>query len=193
MTPSFSKAAHKKLAQLVRESAEHCKAGLIALLEQQPSKALVKPMKKARLAKEKQKKLTKKEDWEAIKAAVRERSGGRCEFTYSVSGTRCPSSAADVDHWENGNGRRVPKQSVANCWNLCRWHHVLRQTYELGAAYWNAVFAQHCAKYSYPFVPHIEHAKLSTPSVPEAGSPLPSAKGIGGVDLKQEQLSEKEG
>lgn len=171
------------------------RASLKTFLAQQTRKALVKPMKKARLAKEKQKKLTKKEDWEAIKAAVRERSGGRCEFTYSVSGTRCPSSVADVDHWENGNGRRVPKQSVANCWNLCRWHHVLRQTYELGAAYWNAVFAQHCAKYSYPFVPHIEHAPLlksSTPSVPEARSPLP-AKGIGGVDSNQEQLSGKEG
>lgn len=165
------------------------RASLKTFLAQQTRKAPVKPMKKARLAKQKQKRLTKKEETARIRGACAARAQGFCE------NHDCLGYPEEMDHWLGGNGRRRQQQSIATCWMLCSACHRDKTRGVPSAAEWNRRFAAHCLRHIYPFTPHIEHAPLlksSTPSVPAADTPLPD-KGIGGVDLKQEQLSEKEG
>jgi hypothetical protein len=189
MTPSFSKAAHKKLKQLTHKNAEHCKAGLIALLAQQTRKAPVRPMKKARLAEEQQQRLSKKEETARIRETCMERANGFCERP------GCSGAPQELDHWLHGIGRRRQRQSVATCWMLCSLCHRYRTENWPNADFWNALFAEHCRKYGYAFTGHITHAPLPKSSTALASrlatTPPGEQAGAGAVEI-QKQLSEKE-
>jgi hypothetical protein len=94
----------------------------------------------------------------ALRAAVMFRADGRCEL--EAANQRCVNNATELDHWLSGTGRRQQKQSVETTWALCRAHHVRRTRNYPNAAFWNELFADHCARYGYPFTPHVEHAQL---------------------------------
>jgi 5-methylcytosine-specific restriction protein A len=56
-------------------------------------------------------------DWQQLRAAVRERSGGRCEVI-KRNGKRCYDAATDCDHIIPGDDH-----SLANLRDICTWHH----------------------------------------------------------------------
>ncbi len=137
------------------------KAGLEALASRvAPSKRLAKPSQNGRT--KAQDKIAKKgkhneQTWQ-IRAAVWERSGGRCE------NPRCGflSSLAygHLDHWRGGSGRRRTEQAVENCWRLCGRCDRERTVNFPSTADWNARFKAHCERYGYAFAPHIEHTSV---------------------------------
>lgn len=56
-------------------------------------------------------------NWEQIKRAVRERSGGRCEVI-KKNGKRCWDKGVDVDHILPNDD-----DSMDNLQHICEWHH----------------------------------------------------------------------
>ena len=97
-----------------------------------------------------------------IRAAVWERSGGRCEnigeclFLFESN-----PWDGELDHWMGGSGRRRSEQSMKNCWRLCWGCHRARTTNMPSVAYWNDRWKAHCERYGYAFAPHVEHAKAA--------------------------------
>lgn len=59
-------------------------------------------------------------DWQALRAIVLQRAGGRCEIIKN-NGRRCFDPPTDVDHivpnFEGGS------EEIANLQAICRWHH----------------------------------------------------------------------
>lgn len=66
-------------------------------------------------------------DWDARVAAVRARSGGRCEKIKS-NGRRCANPSRDVDHAVHREDH-----AVEHLMDLCLWHH-RHKTHEESAA-----------------------------------------------------------
>jgi hypothetical protein len=118
---------------------------------------------------EREGKLTTKE----IAVIVRERAGDLCEACRRPFTKLNPFS---LDHWLNGTGRRIPKESVETCWGIHKFScHPARQEYRFplwatvidlslyatGLAFWNATFKAHCDRQGYPFEAHIEHQAVT--------------------------------
>lgn len=140
-----------------------------------PKRRSVSPRK----IEKKAKKLSKRGQTAEIRAAVMARAGGLCEERYH--GLRgCNGAADEMDHWLGGSGRRLQKQSVENCWALCWNHHVYRQQGRPSAEWWNERFREHCKRFGYPFVPHIEHQPLPPASLTHPSPPTDSVGLVGG-------------
>ncbi|RCS78867.1 HNH endonuclease [Brachybacterium alimentarium] len=56
-------------------------------------------------------------EWHALRARVRRRAGGRCEWV-AQDGSRCPSPGTDCDHIQPGDDHRM-----GNLQWLCAPHH----------------------------------------------------------------------
>jgi hypothetical protein len=80
-------------------------------------------------------------EWMRVKAAVRARSGGRCEVVRPGM-PRCPRAAVDCDHFWQGANKRI-RQSVESCWDVCREDHDLRQANTPTRLFWVDVFEVH--------------------------------------------------
>lgn len=127
-----------------------------------------KQLKKQRKEKQEQERLTKKGETARIREAVVERAGNQCEAAaYERFWPHLREHGMQLDHWLGGWGRRRQKQCVENTWLLCPPCHRERTVNAPSAAYWNNIFRQHCAKYGYPFTPHIEHERAAR-SAPKA-------------------------
>lgn len=63
-------------------------------------------------------------NWPAIRAQVRRRAGGRCEWALP-DGTRCPTPGTDCDHRDRGDDH-----SLANLQWLCTPHHQVKTNQE---------------------------------------------------------------
>jgi hypothetical protein len=95
-----------------------------------------------------------------IRAAVMVRAGGQCEGCLKRWGW-----SWTLDHFLGGAGRRKEKESIETCWALCGVPtgpgcHGKRTRNEPSAAHWNDRFREHCERYGYPVVQHVEHARL---------------------------------
>jgi hypothetical protein len=95
-----------------------------------------------------------------LRRAVQERAGGVCEGCLNRWGW-----SWTLDHFLGGAGRRKEKESIETCWALCGVPtgpgcHGKRTRNEPSAAYWNDRFREHCERYGYPVVQHVEHARL---------------------------------
>jgi len=104
---------------------------------------------------QKKEKRTKRAETAAIRKEVFARAGGRCEHP------DCDLWANELDHWESGSGRRTQKQTVENCWALCRKHHSLRTLNLPDAAHRNRNFGYHCFIHGFKFTPHIVHEQVN--------------------------------
>jgi 5-methylcytosine-specific restriction enzyme A len=69
-------------------------------------------------------------DWEQRVAAVRARSGGRCEQIKS-NGRRCANPSREVDH-----AVERLDHAVDHLRDLCYWHHRVKTQAEATAARW---------------------------------------------------------
>lgn len=67
-------------------------------------------------------------NWKALRAAVMDRCGGRCEYL-KKDGSRCRDKAVDVDH-------EIPNDdhSMSNLRGICDWHHKRKSAMEGVAA-----------------------------------------------------------
>lgn len=85
------------------------------------------------------KKRTKRDETAEIRAAVMKRADGRCEHC----GTHF--QRLELDH---AFGRRGP-QSERTCWALSPYCHKSKTNWTGGAAFWMAIFADHCERHGY--------------------------------------------
>jgi hypothetical protein len=67
-----------------------------------------------------EKRASKVSAWKSVKAAVRARSGGKCEMRWlpEEGGGYCILPAASTDHFWG----RAREESVESCWHLCATH-----------------------------------------------------------------------
>lgn len=63
-------------------------------------------------------------NWPALRAAVLERCGGRCEVL-KKDGSRCRDKATEVDHVLAGDDH-----TLANLRGICQWHHARKSARE---------------------------------------------------------------
>lgn len=69
-------------------------------------------------------------NWPQLRTAVLARDGHRCT-RIRTDGTRCPETAAEVDHMRPGDDHRP-----GNLAALCGWHHQRKSAGEGGRAAW---------------------------------------------------------
>lgn len=98
------------------------------------------------------KKASKREETQAIRAAVMERARGRCEAC------GVPSVVLELDHQ---HGRGKAPQSVENCRALCPLCHREKTLSRPSAAHWLKDFAAHCDVYGYAAEAKRARARLS--------------------------------
>lgn len=67
-------------------------------------------------------------NWPALRRAVMDRCGGRCELL-KKDGSRCRDKATDVDHVVAGDNH-----SLSNLQGICQWHHARKSAQEGVAA-----------------------------------------------------------
>ncbi len=92
-----------------------------------------------------QKKRAKKSQTSDIRAAVFERAGGKCECGCGgVAFT--PYDLGELDHFW---GRSKERQSVENCWALCRLHHQAKTRGYPGRTDWLCAFITHAKRHGY--------------------------------------------
>lgn len=83
------------------------------------------------------------DNWQELRKAVRERSGGRCEVI-KKNGQRCWDRATDCDHIKPGDDH-----SLSNLRDICTWHHRRKSSRE-----GNAAQAEQRAVLKYPVETH---------------------------------------
>lgn len=69
-------------------------------------------------------------DWKAIRAAIMERSGSRCEHR-DASAHRCRAEHMALGYWREGNLWRLPEgfeQLQRRCWQWVPLPHALRES-----------------------------------------------------------------
>jgi hypothetical protein len=134
--------------KLLRETE---RLGELAAPRRRSAKALPFPSRKTEKAARKD---ARRLATRAVYEAVRERAAGKCEA--------CGRARHQpiMDHWLGGSGRRKQLESVETCWGLCGMCNRQRTDNSPNAAYWNDIRRVFCVRYGYPFVPHIEHARL---------------------------------
>lgn len=112
-----------------------------------------KPLRKARLAAERQERELAILKRAELRSDVLARSLGLCE------NQGCRKSlhgyGYEMDHWISGSGRRTQGESIETLWALCSSCHAARHANAPSASYWNERFKTHCAAHGYGFTPHL--------------------------------------
>jgi hypothetical protein len=134
----------------------HCEAiKLLPLLRERKAPAKRLPGE-SKAAKRERRRAEHREETAAIRKAVFERAGGRCEAWMHEGGPeRCCRPAVVLDHWLGGVGRKREQQSVETCWALCEDCNRDRTASYPDADWWNTSWWWHCREYDHPFQPHI--------------------------------------
>lgn len=90
-----------------------------------------------------EKRAKKKDELAEIRMEVWARSDGRCESCRQPFRTY-GYGAGELDHFFGGSGRRLEKQSVFNCWRLCRPCHQQKTENRPSRWWWVKQFQSHC-------------------------------------------------
>jgi 5-methylcytosine-specific restriction endonuclease McrA len=131
---------------------------LLAIEEEIRRATKVKRSVKAASSRRSEKKATKKQAWELVRAAVLKRSDGACECC-------CAETAAlECDHFFGGRNRQS-LQAVETVWALCVPCHRWKTLNEHGAAHWLGRFKEHCRRYGYHGAARMAEARLDALSI----------------------------